>query len=69
LEAKAVILTAGTFLRGKIFVGKHVVSGGRLNEPSEERLSLQLQDWASGWNASRPARRRGCTRPASTMTA
>ena len=44
LAAKAVILTAGTFLRGKIFVGKHVVSGGRLNEPSEEKLSLQLQD-------------------------
>ena len=44
LEAKAVVLTAGTFLRGKIFVGKHVVSGGRLNEPSEERLSLQLRD-------------------------
>lgn len=44
LEAKAVVLTAGTFLRGKIFVGKHVVAGGRLNEPSEERLSLQLRD-------------------------
>ena len=44
LEAQAVVLTAGTFLRGKIFVGKHVVSGGRLNEPSEERLSLQLQE-------------------------
>ena len=44
LEAKAVILTAGTFLRGKIFVGKHVVSGGRLNEPSAESLSLQLRD-------------------------
>ncbi|NCA82056.1 MAG: tRNA uridine-5-carboxymethylaminomethyl(34) synthesis enzyme MnmG [Opitutae bacterium] len=43
LEAKAVILTAGTFLRGKIFVGKSVVNGGRLNEPSEEKLSLQLQ--------------------------
>lgn len=44
LEAQAVVLTAGTFLRGKIFVGKHVVNGGRLNEPSEERLSLQLRD-------------------------
>ncbi len=42
IEAKAVILTAGTFLRGKIFIGKQVVSGGRLHEPSEEKLSLQL---------------------------
>jgi tRNA uridine 5-carboxymethylaminomethyl modification enzyme len=44
IEAKSVILTAGTFLRGKIFVGKSVVAGGRLDEPSEERLSLQLRD-------------------------
>jgi tRNA uridine 5-carboxymethylaminomethyl modification enzyme len=44
LEAKSVVLTAGTFLRGKIFVGKSFVSGGRLNEPSEEKLSLQLRD-------------------------
>jgi tRNA uridine 5-carboxymethylaminomethyl modification enzyme len=44
LEAKAVILTAGTFLRGKIFVGKQSVPGGRLKEPSEEKLSLQLRD-------------------------
>jgi len=44
IEAKSVILTAGTFLRGKIFIGKTVIEGGRLGEPSEEMLSLQLQD-------------------------
>ena len=44
LKAKAVILTAGTFLRGKIFVGQNYVCGGRLNERAEDKLSLQLQD-------------------------
>ena len=44
IEAKTVILTAGTFLRGKIFIGKHGISGGRLHEPSEEKLSLQFKE-------------------------
>jgi tRNA uridine 5-carboxymethylaminomethyl modification enzyme len=44
LPAKTVILTAGTFLRGKIFIGKTIIHGGRLNEPADDFLSLQLQD-------------------------
>lgn len=44
LEAKSVVLTAGTFLRGKIYIGKTVVGSGRLGEPSEEHLSLQLRN-------------------------
>lgn len=44
LEAKSVILTAGTFLNGKIFVGKQVVDGGRLHEPAALKLSDQLRD-------------------------
>ncbi len=44
IEAKTVVLTAGTFLRGKIFIGKNGIRGGRLHEPSEEKLSLQLKN-------------------------
>ncbi|MBP5787842.1 MAG: tRNA uridine-5-carboxymethylaminomethyl(34) synthesis enzyme MnmG [Kiritimatiellae bacterium] len=40
----SVVLTAGTFLRGRVFVGKEVVPAGRIGEESEEALSLRLQD-------------------------
>lgn len=38
-----VILTAGTFLRGRVLIGHESVPSGRIGEPSEEQLSLQLQ--------------------------
>lgn len=44
ISARAVILTAGTFLRGKMYIGKKIIPGGRLGEPAEDELSLQLRD-------------------------
>ncbi|MBR6021290.1 MAG: tRNA uridine-5-carboxymethylaminomethyl(34) synthesis enzyme MnmG [Kiritimatiellae bacterium] len=44
IPARRVVLTAGTFLRGRVFVGKEATPSGRLGEPSEERLSLRLRD-------------------------
>jgi tRNA uridine 5-carboxymethylaminomethyl modification enzyme len=44
LDARCVILTAGTFLNGKIFVGKTVIDAGRLGEPASLRLSDRLRD-------------------------
>jgi len=40
----SVVLTAGTFLRGRVFVGKEATPSGRLGEESEEHLSLRLKD-------------------------
>ncbi len=37
--AKAVIVTAGTFLRGKIFIGFKEFEGGRMWEPAANKLS------------------------------
>lgn len=43
--AKAVILTNGTFLCGKIHIGKVNYQGGRLGEPSANLLSQSLRDF------------------------
>lgn len=42
-KAKSVILTSGTFLRGRIFIGQNSYSGGRNGEISCEQLSLSLE--------------------------
>lgn len=42
--AKKVILTTGTFLRGKIHIGEHTSSNGRAGEPPSLELGASLQD-------------------------
>ena len=41
-KSRAVILTAGTFLGGKIFIGRNVSEGGRIGEKSSYGLTDQL---------------------------
>jgi tRNA uridine 5-carboxymethylaminomethyl modification enzyme len=43
-NAKAVVLTAGTFLDGKIHVGLENHSGGRAGDPAAVRLSARLKE-------------------------
>jgi len=42
-NAKSVILTVGTFLNGKIHIGKVQIDGGRISEPSSYGLTEQLK--------------------------
>jgi len=41
-KSRAVILTAGTFLGGKLFIGRHSFEGGRIGEFSSYGLTEQL---------------------------
>ncbi|MBP5315989.1 MAG: tRNA uridine-5-carboxymethylaminomethyl(34) synthesis enzyme MnmG, partial [Muribaculaceae bacterium] len=41
-SAKAVVLTAGTFLNGLIHIGKTMIKGGRISEPAAYGLTEQL---------------------------
>lgn len=41
-KSRAVILTAGTFLNGKMFIGPHSFEGGRIGEPAAYGISDQL---------------------------
>ena len=44
IQAKAVVLTNGTFLNGLIHIGEMHFSGGRMGEPASFGLSDQLRD-------------------------
>lgn len=42
-KGKKVILTAGTFLNGKMFIGKESTEGGRVGEPTSKGITEQLK--------------------------
>ena len=41
-HSRAVVLTAGTFLNGRMFIGTHSFEGGRIGEPAAYGISDQL---------------------------
>ena len=43
-EARAVVITTGTFLKGRIHVGREITSGGRVGEPNSVRLADNFAD-------------------------
>ncbi len=51
IHAKAVIITAGTFLNGKMFIGEKVLYGGRMGEAASKGITEELV--ALGFRANR----------------
>ena len=67
-EAPAVVLTAGTFLAGKIHVGETQYAAGRAGDPPATTLAHTPARTARSWSTgSRPARRRASTAARSTI--
>jgi tRNA uridine 5-carboxymethylaminomethyl modification enzyme len=44
-KTKAVVITAGTFLNGRIFIGKTILKGGRIGERNAEGLTENLRKY------------------------
>ncbi|MEM1298940.1 MAG: tRNA uridine-5-carboxymethylaminomethyl(34) synthesis enzyme MnmG [Pseudomonadota bacterium] len=44
IDAESCVLTTGTFLRGKLFIGDRVIEGGRFGERPATRLADQIGD-------------------------
>ncbi len=44
-KAKAVVLTAGTFLNGLMHIGRVQLKGGRVSEPASHGITEQLRDY------------------------
>jgi tRNA uridine 5-carboxymethylaminomethyl modification enzyme len=44
LECRAVVVTTGTFLNGRIHVGKQITPGGRIGEANSTRLAENFKD-------------------------
>jgi len=45
LDARAVILTSGTFLNGRLHIGETSYSGGRMGAPAVSRLARRVQEF------------------------
>lgn len=44
-HAKSVIVTAGTFLNGLMHIGRHMLEGGRIAEPTVHHFSESISRW------------------------
>ena len=44
ISCQSVIVTTGTFLNGRIHVGKQITAGGRVGEPNSTRLADNIRD-------------------------